>query len=229
MDYSKTIIYKIVCNDLDIKEVYIGSTVNFTRRKCEHKSKCNDINNKEYNYKKYQFIRENGGWENWSMYEIEKYPCNDKNEAHTRERYWIENLNSTLNKIMPTRTIKEWKEDNKDKLFEKSKQYREDNKDKIQEQKKKHYEENKDKILERTKQYNETNKDKLLKQNKQYRETNRDKLYKQHKQYCETNKEALSEKAKVKFTCECGSFCRIRAKQRHYKSQKHIQYIESTK
>ena len=38
-------------------------------------------------------IRKNGGWENWCMIEIEKYPCNDKNEAKARERYWLETLN----------------------------------------------------------------------------------------------------------------------------------------
>ena len=30
-------------------------------------------------------IRENGDWNNWSMIEIEKYPCNDDNEARARE------------------------------------------------------------------------------------------------------------------------------------------------
>ena len=39
-------------------------------------------------------IRENEGWNNWSMIEIEKYPCNDKNEACARERYWYELLNA---------------------------------------------------------------------------------------------------------------------------------------
>jgi hypothetical protein len=34
IDYSKTVIYKIVCNDLDVKDIYIGSTTEFTKRKC---------------------------------------------------------------------------------------------------------------------------------------------------------------------------------------------------
>ena len=41
---------------------------------------------------------------NWSMLEIEKYPCKDRNEAQVRERYWIETLNANLNKQVPTRT-----------------------------------------------------------------------------------------------------------------------------
>ena len=33
IDYSKTIIYKIVCKDINIKDCYVGSTTNFTNRK----------------------------------------------------------------------------------------------------------------------------------------------------------------------------------------------------
>ena len=37
IDYSKTIIYKIVCKDIDIEDCYVGSTTDFVRRKSEHK------------------------------------------------------------------------------------------------------------------------------------------------------------------------------------------------
>ena len=46
IDYSKTIIYKIVCNDLSIKECYVGHTINMTKRKCCHKSTCNNEKDK---------------------------------------------------------------------------------------------------------------------------------------------------------------------------------------
>ena len=72
INYQNTIIYKIVCNDLTITESYVGSTTDFRRRKSQHKSSCNTINNSKYNQKNYIFIRENGGWENWTMLEIEK-------------------------------------------------------------------------------------------------------------------------------------------------------------
>ena len=32
IDYSKTIIYKIICCDLNIKDCYVGHTTDFTRR-----------------------------------------------------------------------------------------------------------------------------------------------------------------------------------------------------
>ena len=62
MNYSNTIIYKIVCNDLNIKDCYVGHTTDFKSRKCKHKSVCNNANAKEFNYYVYKFIRENGGW-----------------------------------------------------------------------------------------------------------------------------------------------------------------------
>jgi hypothetical protein len=209
IDYSKTIIYKIVCNDLNITDVYIGSTTDFTRRKRQHKHCCNSEKSKKYNLKVYQTIRDNGGWDNFTMIEIEKYSCIDSNEAHARERYYLELLNAKLNTQIPTRTHKElikekakeynekkkeyyetnkdlinekkkeYREANKGIIVEKEKQYREANKLKIAERKKKHYEANKLKILERQKKYNEANKDKI----KQYNKDNKNKIAEQMKEY----------------------------------------------
>ncbi len=142
IDYSKTIIYKIVCNDLNITDCYVGSTTDFKTRKSAHKSNCNNEKCSSYNLKIYKMIRENGGWSNWSMLQIEKFVCSDSNEAHARERYWIEYLNSELNIRIPIRSKKEncdyyklykakyydeHKEDNKDHL----KEYCIQNKEKI--------------------------------------------------------------------------------------------------
>ena len=109
-DYNKCIIYKLCCKDPIITDIYVGSTCNFTRRKYEHKSTCNNNKIRYYNAKVYQFIRENGNWNNWNMIQIEAYPCNDKREKETRERYWIEELNTKLNKNIPTRTSKEYQQ-----------------------------------------------------------------------------------------------------------------------
>ena len=149
VDYSKTIIYKLVHkDDLNDENIYVGSTTSFKHRKTLHKSRCNNPNNKEHYNKKYQYIRENGGWCDWCMIEIEKYPCKDVNEATARERFWKRELNATLNMVEPNRSRKEWREDNKDKR----KQQYQDNKDKILERKKQRYQDNKDKILEECKQ-----------------------------------------------------------------------------
>jgi predicted GIY-YIG superfamily endonuclease len=98
IDYSKTIIYKLVhFDDLNDDNIYIGHTVNMTKRKHNHKRACCNTKHIDYNKPKYQYMRENGGWDNWQMIFIEKYPCNDVHEAIAREQYWRRKLNTTLN------------------------------------------------------------------------------------------------------------------------------------
>jgi hypothetical protein len=96
-DCSKYVMYKLCCLDHNIPDEYVGSTTNFTERKTQHKSRCNNPNSKEYNHKVYQFIRLNGGWNNWTMVQIEPYNCNSKREAEAREEYWRKELKATLN------------------------------------------------------------------------------------------------------------------------------------
>ena len=153
-DYSKAIIYKMCCKDVNIKEIYIGSTTNFKRRKCCHKSNCINEKSKCYNYNVYQFIRENGGWNNWDMVMIEEYnDCNNKMELHQRERYFLELLGASLNSYIPNRTIEEYYKDNKEQF----KEYYIDNKDQIKQYKKEYRENNKEQI----KQYYQDNKHKF--------------------------------------------------------------------
>jgi hypothetical protein len=151
IDYAKTIIYKIVCNDLNITECYVGHTTDFVCRKQGHKNRCINENGKKYNLKLYRIIRDNGGWVNYSMIEIEKYPCNDVNEAKKKEREWFEIINSKLNTYSPQRrqnTLEEYK-----------KQWAEDNRDRIIEHKKQNYESNKEELLLKQKQYRESHKE----------------------------------------------------------------------
>ena len=155
IDYQTTIIYKIVCNDLNVKDVYVGHTTNFTKRKTRHKYDCINHNSKKRNLKVYETIRDNGGWENWSMIEIEKYNCNDCNEACSRERYWYELLNANLNMICPTLNVEKRMENQK----EKCKEYYEQNKEEISQRKKEKYESNKEAILAKLKLYNDAHKE----------------------------------------------------------------------
>jgi hypothetical protein len=97
IDYSNTIIYKIYCNDNNVSDIYIGHTTNFIKRKYQHKILCN--NSKKL--KIYDVIRENGGWENWSMIEIAKYKCQDATEARIREQEHYDLLKPTLNSVKP--------------------------------------------------------------------------------------------------------------------------------
>ena len=130
VDYSKTIIYKIVCKDLEVKDVYVGSTTNFTQRKHGHKSKYNSNKTHIYNRKVYVMIRKNGGFDNWEMIEIEKYPCEDSNEATTRERYYYELLNASMNSQSPNASNKEYvKIGRKERQQIRSEKYKQHNED----------------------------------------------------------------------------------------------------
>ena len=107
IDYSKTIIYKIVCNDLNITDCYVGHTTNFSRRKIEHKCRCNNLETNGSDFRIYEIIRKNGGWDNWTMVMICECNCKNKMEACKIEREWYEKLNSKLNELNPYVNIKE--------------------------------------------------------------------------------------------------------------------------
>ena len=149
IDYSKTVMYKLVCNDLTIKDCYIGHTINFVRRKSGHHSACTNPNAKQYHYKVYQFIRDHGGWDNWSMIQIEPFPCKDVNEAFARERYWVEKL-ATLNQKIPGRTKKE-----------SSFKYRKEHQNEINEQNAKYYATHRERINERQSKYDADHKEQI--------------------------------------------------------------------
>ena len=127
IDYSNTVIYKIVSNDLNITECYVGHTTDFVRRRACHKNACTNEKGKQYTMKVYKIIRENGGWNAYSMIEIEKYPCKDANEACSREREWFERLSSNLNTLCPQRSQEEYL--HTAMLY--SRQYRDDNRDEV--------------------------------------------------------------------------------------------------
>jgi len=86
-------------------------------------------------------------------------------------------------KVCVLAQMKQYRQENRDKVLEQKKQYRQKNKDKIVEREKQHYQENKDKILEQKKQYYQKNKDKISERVKQYRQENKDKISAQNKQY----------------------------------------------
>ena len=176
VNYANSFIYKLCCKNPNITEIYIGSTTNKYRRKQQHKSDCNNENGKMYNRYVYQFIRENGNFENWDFVEIESFNATDKGHLHARERVWIEELKSELNKYIPTRTRKEYRETNKDEM----KVYRETNKDVISKRMKEYYQTNKAVISKQMKEYNKEyrakNKEKQKEYNKKYREANKNKI-----------------------------------------------------
>jgi len=202
--YANGKIYKLCCKDPTITEIYIGSTLEQYTRKHAHKNACNNPNSKNYSFYVYQYIRQNGGFENWNLVILEEYAAENKNDLFWKEREWIERLQPSLNcmkkpivsKDERAKNRSEYREANKEKISEQKKEYREANKDKILERDRKYYQDNKDKISERNKEYREANKDKLSEKNKKWREANRNKILEKNKKYYEENREIFIKKVK---------------------------------
>jgi len=146
-NYTKSCIYKIACKDPNIEDIYIGSTTNFIKRRCDHKSCCNNPNAGGYNQYVYRFIRDHGGWQNWNIYIIEQFSCTTKIAKEQVERGYIEELKPTLNKNVPANYQngdvwdmkvyqKGYKEQNKDIMVENSKVYYNQNKETIRQKQK---------------------------------------------------------------------------------------------
>lgn len=145
VNYQNGKIYKLVNNVDD--EIYIGSTCNpLSKRKSEHKknSKLEKCQNRPI-YKHLIKI----GWENVEIILIETYSCENKDELHKRERYWIDELKPSLNKVLPGRTEKEWRDDNRTELLVKKREYYKNNIEVIRVKDKKRYEKNREEISEK--------------------------------------------------------------------------------
>ena len=139
--YNTSIIYKIYCKDPKIKEFYIGSTINFNRRHRCHKHQCNNENFKYHNRYVYQYIRNNGGWDNFVMEKLKVVYCSNKKELCIIERSWCDALNPALNRYNPYRSLEEKKMNYKDYI----QKYRKKNKDKINKQQRENYAKRKNK------------------------------------------------------------------------------------
>ena len=158
VDYSRTVIYKIV--NYDIPElIYIGSTTDFTKRKNHHKYNCNNEKSRGYNLKVYNTIRENGGWENWTMIILHSFPCKNQRESAIEEDRCMTELKANLQMIKAHQSKEgrvayemEYYINNKETILKKHKEYRHANKEFVSELSKKYRHANKESISEKAKQ-----------------------------------------------------------------------------
>jgi hypothetical protein len=183
IDYTITPIsfYKFVCEEESIVSTYVGHTANFTRRKNQHKTCCNNEKGKNYNLKIYQTIRANGGWDNWRMIEIKSQLCENKRHAERIEQELIDQLKAELN------TRKSFYDGTKDEY---DKEYYNENKDTIDKYQKEYRLNNKEKMME----YKQTNKEKINKYKKEYCVKNKEKILEQQRKNYQKNKEERLEK-----------------------------------
>jgi hypothetical protein len=93
VNYANSIVYKLCCLDHQVEGIYVGSTTSFRKRKANHKRSCTNPSDKDYYQPVYQYIRDNGDWENWTMIIIRRYPYfTDKHQLRAKESKYIVKL-----------------------------------------------------------------------------------------------------------------------------------------
>jgi predicted GIY-YIG superfamily endonuclease len=89
-------IYKISDKN-NPEQFYIGSTKCFSRRKSHHKKNVTNKRGKRYWTKLYVYIRQNGGWDNFTMESIQISEYETKHDALKDEQAFINDLKPPLN------------------------------------------------------------------------------------------------------------------------------------
>jgi hypothetical protein len=186
--YANGKIYRLV-NSVD-GEFYVGSTcTSLAKRFYRHKQTAKqNINQRVYAY------FNNIVWEHVSIVLVEEYTCKNIMELLQRERHWIEELNPSLNKNIPTRTTQEWRVENADKMREWAVQYRAKNADKMRERDAKYYANNADKVRERGVKYRANNVDVLHERRAKYYAENADHVREKVAKYQAENADKVRER-----------------------------------
>lgn len=195
-------IYKLIKKDATNDDmVYIGSTEDIDQRMYRHKIACNNINNRKSDYKVYKYIRENGGWDEWTYEIIDEVEVALRDDASKYEGNYILKYDAInkLNDVVAGRSKKEYYEQNKEHLSQNMREYYEQNKEQFAQYRKERYKSNKEQILQKQKEGYERDKEQRLKDASIYRELNRALLAQKQREFRENNKEKLAQKRKEKY------------------------------
>lgn len=148
--------------------LYVGSTKNITERKQGHKDKFYNPTSISYNFKIYNHIRENGGWEVFEFIILET--IEDILTKRIREQFWINKygINNLLNEVDAYITEEERKE-------------------RVRIGRSKRYNANKELYAEKMKAYYELNKEELAEKGKVYRAEKKEEIraFKNRKVMCD--------------------------------------------
>lgn len=82
-------IYRISCRDPEVKDCYIGCTMNLYKRMKEH-LRCVEHPRRRSRQTVHKYIRENGGWNNWIIHIVEWCKdCKTFEELEDKEKFYI--------------------------------------------------------------------------------------------------------------------------------------------
>lgn len=207
-NYENGKIYKIVDNLTG--QQYIGSTTQTLAQRIV--SHINQFKNREIDISShcctsYEILKN----DDYYIVLIENYSCDSKEELLTRERYFIESM-ECVNKVIPTRTRKQYLVENKIKVTEQRKQYRL---------------ENKELLSEKSKQYRNNNLETIAIEQKLYYENHKTDLNEKKKAFYQTNKDKILQDKLQQCICMCGATYAKAGKSRHEKTKKHQNYVQN--
>ena len=161
VNYTNSKVYKIWSTQGD--KIYVGSTTKqyLSQRMDAHRSQYKRWKDSKITMAVSSFILfDEYGVENCFIELLETKECNSKDEVLQLEGKYIRDL-ECVNKRIAGRTKKEYLEDNREHL----KQYHEDNYERIQSYQRQYRELNKETTKEKNKQYHDLNKEKIKKRN----------------------------------------------------------------
>ena len=186
-------------------DIYVGSTYQaLSKRMTDHRRSINNTRDKHMLL--YCKMRE-FGVENFYIELLEEYECENKEQLRAKEGEYIRTMGS-LNRRIEGRTIKEWRDDNKDHL---------------KEQKQKYYQANKESLLSKSKEYVSQNKQKTVEYQTQYRELHKEGAQEYKRNWFQEHKDTLLQKC----LCECGKYYTACHKRRHERTKQHIEFVSS--
>jgi len=134
-DYALGKIYKIIDNTSPM--FYIGSTCypKLSQRLAKHRQHLREYEKGKTHYRAAMEILNN---DDYKIILLENYPCNNIDELHAQEQYWMDKLrcDDMVNKInakgvsieKKKEKKKEYYENNKEEISQKNKEYSEKNK-----------------------------------------------------------------------------------------------------
>lgn len=186
-NYKNGCVYKIISKNSD--KIYIGSTTqDLNQRLKEHIS-----DSKRKDKRKVSLSHQIIELDNYEIILIERIECNNKKELQEKERFYIEKYRDIcVNKYIPTKTKKEWLNENKQHMIEYRKNYYMNHKEEIKKWSEEYY-----------KKHSE--------QKKQYAAN-----------YKNLHCNDINEKMKQKIKCECGASIAYNHIARHRKTKSHL-------
>lgn len=88
VNYQNSVIYMICCDDLNVRKFFMMYTTNVQNTSCLFKANCIHNYAQSYYSPMYRYIRNHGGYENWSIVIVEEFPCDDLIDLRERTFYW---------------------------------------------------------------------------------------------------------------------------------------------